>query len=104
MGSRTRAVRRTACSVVFCLLGGTAWAAGNGATVIPGAPGEPPVVIPPSSVVRPEDTGRRVHTNTRVLQLPQGAGPPSTRAPRPQISPGSGYNYETPTSLACVYG
>jgi subtilase family serine protease len=83
---------------------GAAWAAGNSATVVPGAPGQPPVIIPPSSVERPGDQGRRAHTNTRTLQLPQGARPPSTRAPQPQISPGSGYKYETPASLACVYG
>ncbi len=57
------------------------------------------VVIPNSSIELPSDIGRFAHTNIRVL-IPEGrvhteqaAGPPY-----------AGYAYETPASLACVYG
>ncbi len=64
------------------------------ATRVPGK-----VVTPVSSFEKPGDAGRFAHTNVQVY-LP-------TRAfPRPQMSgpPYAGYAYETPASLACVYG
>lgn len=57
------------------------------------------VVIPSSGFERPGDSGRVAHTNIQVflpttqLQRPQAAGPPYL-----------GLAYETPASLACVYG
>jgi kumamolisin len=57
------------------------------------------VLIPDSSVEKPTDIGRAAHTNIRVFlpttlpQREQTAGPPY-----------SGYAFETPASLACVYG
>lgn len=56
------------------------------------------VTIPPSSVVHPEDTGLRAHTNLRIM----GPGP-MTSAPQTSGPPFPGYLYETPASLACVY-
>jgi len=56
------------------------------------------VVIPESSVSVPADVGVRAHTNIRrfvpaqVLEGRQSFGPPY-----------SGYGYETPASLGCVY-
>jgi kumamolisin len=57
------------------------------------------VVLPTSSFERPGDTGRYAHTNIQVYL-------PSTTLPRPQTSgpPYAGLAYETPASLACVYG
>jgi kumamolisin len=52
------------------------------------------VIIPSSSIARPEDAGKRAHTNTRIF-IPAGV---HTNASQP-----SG-KYETPASLACVYG
>jgi kumamolisin len=57
------------------------------------------VVIPSSGFERPGDRGRFAHTNIQVylptaqLQHPQTSGPPYL-----------GLAYETPASLACVYG
>jgi len=57
------------------------------------------VLIPDSSIEKPTDIGRSAHTNIRVflpntpLRYQQVAGPPYL-----------GYAYETPQSLACVYG
>jgi len=57
------------------------------------------VLIPDSSIERSTDIGRFAHTNIQVflpgesLRNEQTAGPPY-----------AGYAYETPASLACVYG
>ncbi len=57
------------------------------------------VLVPASSIEKPTDVGRSAHTNVQLF-LPaepllnhQTAGPPYP-----------GYAYETPASLACVYG
>jgi subtilase family serine protease len=52
------------------------------------------VIVPASSAARPEDTGLRAHTNIQLL-MPDGL-----RAADAQPKGG----YETPASLACVYG
>jgi kumamolisin len=57
------------------------------------------VVTPDSSIERSTDIARNAHTNIHVF-LP-------TEAPRnlkPLGAPYAGYSYETPASLACVYG
>jgi kumamolisin len=57
------------------------------------------VLIPDSSIEKPTDIGRAAHTNIRVflpnspLLREQTAGPPY-----------SGYAFETPASLGCIYG
>src|SRR4051812_15242952 len=63
----------------------------------------PTVIVPPSSVAGPTDAGRRAHTNYRILVLPPGAAPPALHGPTPAVPPGPG-NFETPASLACIYG
>lgn len=54
------------------------------------------VTIPGSSISGPGDAGVRAHTNTQIIQnftgTPQVAGPPYT-----------GYFYEDPASIACIY-
>lgn len=57
-------------------------------------PGE--VVIPASSQVNAADRGKRAHTNVRYV-LPVFSSPD-------EAPPYTGYAYETPASLACVYG
>jgi len=57
------------------------------------APGK--LVIPSTSVIRVEDKGLRAHTNIRMI-VHEGSKP--MEAP-----PYSGYGYETPASLACIY-
>lgn len=54
-----------------------------------------PAVIPLSSRANPEDKGVRAHTNVRFT-VPEGISP--NEAP-----PASGFAYETPSSLACLY-
>lgn len=52
------------------------------------------VIVPETSIVRPEDAGLRAHTNHLVF-VPQG---------HPMSSPSPLYTFaETPASLACVY-
>ncbi|HXW90756.1 MAG TPA: S53 family peptidase [Terriglobales bacterium] len=57
------------------------------------------VVIPASSIEYPGDIGKFAHTNVRVFL-------PEETLRHEQISgpPYAGYAYETPASLACVYG
>jgi kumamolisin len=53
------------------------------------------ILIPESSIQRPEDIGRRMHTNYYM------------RVPDPSITPDSppaGVTIETPGSIACIYG
>ncbi len=55
-------------------------------------------ITPPSSIPGPADTGQRANTNIEIVlgdfigETPQTGGPPF-----------SGYLYETPASLACIY-
>jgi kumamolisin len=57
------------------------------------------VLVPDSSIEKPTDIGHAAHTNIQVflpkelLRNEQTSGPPY-----------GGYAYETPASLACVYG
>lgn len=65
----------------------------------------PQVMVPQSSVVRSWDAGLFAHTNVRVLQLPDAAAaPPALLGAQPRLPPKSGNFYETPASLACIYG
>ena len=65
----------------------------------------PHVVVPESSLANPGDAGKRAHTNTRILQLGDPrAAPPDLFGAKPELPPFPGANYETPASLACVYG
>lgn len=64
----------------------------------------PNIVIPESSIVHPEDAGLRAHTNTQILNDPNAVVPDLYGGnPHPQLPPGAGF-YETPASLACIYG
>lgn len=54
------------------------------------------VIIPTASKAQPGDAGLRMHANVRFLDHP-------TAAPA-ELPPFLGYGYETPASLACVYG
>jgi subtilase family serine protease len=58
------------------------------------------VVVPSSSLLRPDAMGLRVHTNVRFFV---SAKAPSVR-PAASGPPYAGLNFETPASLACVYG
>jgi hypothetical protein len=68
-------------------------AAAPGEIVLQGTRGT--IVVPASSVLHPEDAGRRAHTNIRLLIQKGHAGPQNTEP--------SG-DYETPASLGCLYG
>jgi kumamolisin len=66
------------------------------------------VVIPSSSIAKPEDRGVAAHTNVRFLApqflIPRNANA-EPLAPSPLVGPPfPGYGYETPSSLACLYG
>jgi subtilase family serine protease len=67
------------------------------------------VEVPASSVVRPADAGVRAHTDILLFHPHDAAGnpivvlPPSPDGVRVDTTTPSGH-YETPESLACVYG
>ncbi len=75
------------------------WDLMEGAQTIP-AHNAGSVVVPSSSLFKPDDEGLRVHTN---VQFFVAAKAPSVR---PAVSgpPYPGLNFETPASLACIYG
>lgn len=58
------------------------------------------VTIPGSSVVNAADAGQRAHTNLQILNFDGGAG----GTPRYYGPPFAGAFYETPASIACIYG
>lgn len=63
------------------------------------------VVIPQSSLERPEDIGIRSRTNI-MLKVVQGSPEQGTLQSKPAavgLPPFPGYAYETPASLGCVY-
>jgi len=63
---------------------------------------QPRVTVPKSSLALPADAGHRFHTN--VLIAGQGPiGPAGQAVPQAGGPPFSGYFYETPASLACLY-
>jgi kumamolisin len=70
----------------------------DGAQSIPSRQGRT-IVIPASSLAGPDDQGVRATTNVRFVI------PATTAVQKPAVSgpPFSGYNFETPASLACIY-
>src|SRR5690349_2357111 len=65
----------------------------------------PQIELPSSSIVRPADAGLRAHTNIKILRLANPtAAPPALYGVQPQLPPSPGVFFETPASLACVYG
>jgi len=60
--------------------------------------GQSSVTIPPSSIANPADAGSTFHTNVQVRAFPTGRPQPDGGPPM------SGYFYEDPASLACIYG
>jgi kumamolisin len=60
------------------------------------------VVIPDSSIERAEQIGFSAHTNLKIW-VPADVSPTGHAANPQQGPPFSGYFYETPASLACVY-
>jgi kumamolisin len=60
------------------------------------------VVVPHSSLAKPEDQGVAAHTNTRFI-TPKSLGPQTGSSPLVG-PPYTGYGYETPGSLSCLYG
>ena len=75
------------------------WNLMEGAQSIP-AHNSGSVVVPASSLPRPDAEGLRVHTDVRFFV---SAKSPSVR-PAASGPPYAGLNFETPASLACVYG
>lgn len=61
------------------------------------------VLVPQSSIQRPEDVGVRSHTNT-MLKLVHGSADQGLAQPNAVGAPPfTGYGFETPASLGCVY-
>jgi len=58
----------------------------------------PTVITPASSIANPGDVGVRAHTNIKILGGPM-TGPLEVSGP-----PFPGFYFETPASLACIYG
>lgn len=71
------------------------------------ASGTGSVWIPESSIEAPNQSGLRAHTNVRVIVPYTGVGtmtPPSPHKQNVGGPPKAGYFYETPASIACIYG
>src|SRR5271166_2185726 len=72
------------------------------------AHGAPTYWSPESNMQKPANVGIRVHTNVIGVLLPHAnvrpSKPSASGGLTPQTAPLSGYYYETPSSLACVYG
>ncbi len=85
----------------------SSWAqvAGGGPVLGPHVPQYVPGTIfdPPSSIPLVGDAGKRAHTNLKIMIPPAGAAPPAPGGASPLTPPSSGYYYETPASLACLY-
>lgn len=64
-------------------------------------PGVGEVLLPSSSIKRPEDRGRRAHTHYKILK--RVAQPLATNDPRPNAVSPLATKTETPASMACVY-
>ena len=71
------------------------------------------IVVPESGIERPEDIGVRMHTTYQLFvpadrerfgALPGSLAIPEQFSSPPSGPPASGYAFETPASLACVYG
>jgi kumamolisin len=67
------------------------------------APGT--IFDPPSNMLLGSEVGNHFHTNLRILVLPADALPPRYKNGVAPLAapPVSGYFYETPASLACIY-
>jgi subtilase family serine protease len=61
------------------------------------------IVVPRSSQRQDDDLGQRVNTNVRLL-LPKANAASSPVKPNVGAPPYAGYPFETPASLACIYG
>ncbi len=98
-----------ASGVALALMCGAAtscWAQASGADasdrISKYAPGT--ILSPPSSTALAKDVGKRAHTHLGILVPPAPAKPPGPGGALPQSPPVSGEFFETPASLACVYG
>jgi hypothetical protein len=87
-------------ALVLILAGASAAEAGGPpkvkpASIGPGGLSHPTIVVPPSSVEKEEDRGKRAHTNILIVS--------PAAAPQDGLPPASGIGLETPSSLACLY-
>jgi len=85
-------------TILVAGLGSPTWAQNHG--------GRGTVVIPASSIEHPEDIGVRSHTNFRIFVPSEGPAAMQNKGAKPQSAgpPFPGYFFETPASMACVYG
>jgi kumamolisin len=94
-------------NLIKTLLSGTVGAAtmallgAGGAQAQLFVPNAPRLVILPTSITHPADAGVRAHTN--IIAITPSGGP--TGNVNPAVAPPySGYLFETPLSLQCIYG
>lgn len=67
------------------------------------------VIIPETSIEKPEHHGKGTHAHThfRIISVEEHAKAPSVfpaKIAQPDSAPFSGYSYQTPASIACIYG
>ena len=60
------------------------------------------IITPASSIPHPELAGQKMHTNTKIF-VPLNVSGAHLVNPNAGAPPYSGYNTETPASLACIY-
>jgi len=90
------------CSTASLVIAGMLFACctGIGLSQTAIASGGASVTIPKSSIARPGDAGKRVHTNIQIKATSN-----DFRGATPQVvgPPYAGYLYEDPASIACIY-
>lgn len=78
------------------------------ASAAPFAAGQVHVLTPDSSIENPKDIGSKVHTHLKILEQPGGQANFNDKINQ-QITPSAtapivGRGYQTPSSIACIYG
>lgn len=104
-------MNRIVCALCFLALAAPAIAQNDGSATNQLSPAAHPsrghAVIPLVSIPRPGDEGKFMHTNYRIF-VPAGPNARelgvSSDTPDASTTPLPGYYYETPASLACLYG
>jgi kumamolisin len=100
-----QATLRTGLSLTVAALAMTLPAV-NGAAQVAATPSRGQIIIPDSSIVRPEDQGLRAHTNVKLFvpsATPQGRFVPAAGVGPQGGPPFLGFLFNTPASVACAY-
>jgi kumamolisin len=91
-------MQRTKLRAVFAT---ALWLAAPGLAIAQYANPASSIIVPSSSIALRSDAGIRAHTNVQVILPATG---PQKPAQAPGLPPFPGFLYQTPASIACIYG